>query len=214
MSRRALRAGDHIWIEAPSPTGPRRVDTHLVARDDNQLLVLCHADDLTDLDLAADLVVAGSWQRGERREFANLRISHVATYPVGSMVLVDEAAPPQEARRSPRLHRVLPAQIWTPDTGHIAATIVDLSAGGTRLRLRERPPALACEVILGNDDEAIEVRARVLEIIPAGVAGRHHEVRLQFEDPGPDKLHRLSEAVEHGVVDAMTELGTDARRAV
>ncbi|MDG2112093.1 MAG: PilZ domain-containing protein [Actinomycetota bacterium] len=214
MSRRALRAGDHIWIEAQSPNGPRRVDTQLVARDDDQLLVLCHADDLTDLELAADLVVAGSWRRDEGREFANLRISHLATYPVGTMVLIDEAHPADEVRRSPRLHRVLPAQLWTPDTGHLPATIVDLSVGGARLRLRERPPSLSCEVILGAEDDAIELGATVLEIVPAGVTGLHHEVRLQFNDPGPDQVDRLHQTVEHGVADAIAELGVDARRAV
>ena len=214
MNRRALRAGDHIWVEVPSPDGMRRVDTQLVARDDDQLLVVCHPEDLDGLDVTTDSVVTASWHRDHERTEIQAQVSHVATYPVGSLVLTDHSDSSEDERGSGRLHRVLPAQLWTPETGHLAATVVDISCGGARLRLRERPPPLECEAVLGCGDELVEVRAKVLEIIPAGVAGRQHEVRLQFTEPGDAALERLDAAVRHGVTEAMVDLGFDARRAV
>ncbi len=211
MSRRALRAGDHIWIEAPGETETRRIDTHLVARDDDQYLVLCHAPDLEGVDLGHRPIVSASWHRDGERFETSVHVTQLATYPVGTLVLSEVTSVEDEARTAPRLHRVLPAQVWTPDTGHLAATIVDISVGGARLRLRERPPALECEVVLGWGDESVELRATVLEIIPAGVAGRHDEVRLQFLHAGPEASSRIDSAVRGGVSEAIADLGLDAR---
>ncbi|GEM_PF-6714382 len=218
MSRRALRAGDHIWVEAPAGLGTRRIDTQLVARDDRQYLVLCHAPDLEGVDVGPDAVVSASWHRNGRREETQVQVSHIATYPVGTLVL-NEVTPAngtdagENTREAPRLHRVLPAQVWTPETGHLAAVIVDISTGGARLRLRERPPALECDVVLGCGDEPVELRATVLEIIPPGVAGRQHEVRLQFLGAGEEAAAHIDSAVRRGVSDAIAELGFDARAA-
>ena len=183
-----------------------------MARDDERLLVLCHAIDLESLDLERDLVVTASWHRGDVHQITPLRITHLATYPVGTLVLSYETAPgPDQRRSAPRLHRVLPAQLWTPETGHLAATIVDISTGGARLRLRERPPSIECEAIVGCGDDPVEVRAKVLEIIPAGVAGRHHEVRLAFVAAATEAKERIDSAIRGGVTDAIAELGMNAR---
>ncbi len=211
MTRRKLRAGDHIWIAVPSASEPQRLDTQLVARDEEQLLVLCHASDLEGLGLDADQRVQASWHRDGVLSAEQMRITHMASYPVGTLVLAADSRTYRIERRAPRLHRVLPAQLWTPETGHLAATVVDISVGGARLRLRQRPPAIECDVVLGLGDEPVEVHASIVEIVPPGVAGRDQEVRLQFQDPDSRVQSQISEVVRRGVTDAIDELRHDAR---
>ena len=76
---------------------------------------------------------------------------------------------------------------------------------------RERPPSIECEAIVGCGDDPVEVRAKVLEIIPAGVAGRHHEVRLAFVAAATEAKERIDSAIRGGVTDAIAELGMNAR---
>jgi hypothetical protein len=207
---RGLRTGDGIIIEVqPSRSPGRLVTARVLARDGEQILAVVTPGDLAGLTMEAlegERHVVASWSNGFERAVGSFRLRDMAQHPVG-IVRLDGAEPlPHRDRRRPRLHRTMPAHVWTPEIGDVMATVVDLSLGGARLKLRDLVIATECQASIGEGAERVDIRAVVIEVVVASVTGTGAEIRVRFVDPTKEALDILRHVIFSGVDHALSDL--------
>lgn len=210
MNPPLLGAGDWVLIDGyPERGAPIRAQ--LVARDDDLYLVLCDPDELGQFAVSGcDVALRSDDQHGHA---TTVTVVHSSVDPVGLLLLTGDLLPEHafDERRANRLHRIIPARVLTGDGGSpIDATIIDLSVGGARLRLRTLPTSLDCTIEVPSVDPPLQVPGTVLDVTPTGIGGQQYELRFAFVDDGPDTADRLRAAVEGGIVDLLRELGLPA----
>jgi hypothetical protein len=156
--RRGLRAGDSIRIEVrPSLAPGRLVAARVLAREAEQLLVIVTPGDLAGLSMSSlegERHVIASWSNGRNFVHGGYRVRDMSQHPVGVLRLDDSEPLDDRDRRRPRLRRSMPAQLWTPETGDVTASVIDLSLGARgsksascRTPIQSMPPLVTVKTL-------------------------------------------------------------------
>lgn len=210
MNPPLLAAGDWVSIEGyPERTEPIRAQ--LAARDDSHFLVLCDPAHLGERPVSGcEVRLRADNQQGH---WISVDVVHSSADPVGLLLLTGDLLSENgfDERRDNRLHRIIPARVVPDDDGPaVDATVIDLSVGGARLRLRSLPTSLGCTIEVACSEPLLRIAATVLDISPSGIGGRQYEVRLAFADGSPAAAEQLRAAVEGGIGDLLRDLGLPA----
>lgn len=210
MSQRGLRSGEDLTIEfRPSHHAGPMVPARLVARTSEQVLLTAGIDRLYGFDpeqLNQNRQVIGRWGRGKDPVETSWSIRALCLGPVPWLLLDISDPGSHPERRLPRLHRTMPAAIRTPHFGELGALLLDVSAGGARMRTDMPFEEPDCHAIIEGAGPPIEIRAEILESIPVPGTESGTELRLKFTDMTDEDALGLSNLVERGIDDAMADL--------